>query len=404
MMPFATQVPDGGVKKLTANAFLWSRVLGIPFWVMLNTLSVILYKEFHVSPFVLTILIALKPITALFAAYWSCFFSGRKSNLIVANILRFSPFLLLFSFSSVWLIMLSFTIYMILSRGSMPAWTELFKSHLPDQSQSRVFALGNTLEYVGTTLFPLIIGIVLDYNALSWRWLFPVTALLGLTSTFFLLRLPSIPPTPPSSITKKMVLPWSNSLSIIKERSDFRRFLMGFMLGGAGLMVIQPVLPLFFVDELQFSYTEMMLAISVCKGIGYIIASPFWVRLFKRVSIFNFSVYVVILACCFPLLLIGAKWNFWLCYGAFLVYGYMQSGSELSWNLSPLSFSKEKESLTFSETNILAVGVRGCIIPFLGNYLFLVFNSMTVMIVGSLFCLAGAWVLTRQKKVEMQQT
>ncbi len=54
MMPFATQVPDGGVKKLTANAFLWSRVLGIPFWVMLNTLSVILYKEFHVSPFVLT--------------------------------------------------------------------------------------------------------------------------------------------------------------------------------------------------------------------------------------------------------------------------------------------------------------------------------------------------------------
>ena len=165
-------------------------------------------------------------------------------------------------------------------------------------------------------------------------------------------------------------------------------------------MIIQPVLPIFFVDELRFSYTEMMIAISVCKGIGYAASSPLWVRLFKQLPIFQFSFLVALLAFCFPLILIGAKWQFLLCYVAYIGYGLMQSGSELSWHLSPASFSRQKESLPFSETNILAVGLRGCVIPFLGSLLFYLFNSVAVMVAGSLFCLLGSLVLINYKEDE----
>ncbi len=380
-----------------SRAFLWSKILSVPFWVMVNTLSIILYKEFHVSPLFVTFLIALKPMTALLASYWSCLFSGQNRTFVLSNLIRYVPFLFFFLVDSPWMILISFSLYMILSRGSMPVWTELFKNHVPKESQHRLFALGNTCEYLGTTIFPILIGIALDYNANLWRVLFPLTALLGLATTFLIMRLPdTLSETVP--IQKKMLLPWKNAFSIVKSEPDFRTFLIGFMLGGAGLMVIQPVLPIFFVDELQFSYTEMMIAISVCKGIGYTLASPMWVRLFKQVPIFQFSTYVVILAFCFPLVLIGSKWMFWLSYVAFLGYGWMQSGSELSWHLSPNIFSKSKESFRFSETNILAVGLRGCLIPFIGNFLFYLFNSVTVMLVGSLFCLLGAFVLMNHKK------
>ena len=105
----------------TTSAFIWSRVLGIPFWVMLSALSLILYKEFHISPLQLTLLVALKPASALFAAYWSSFFNqDRKNlvtNLVLANIARFVPFLFIFWIHSAWYLILSFGLYMVISRG-----------------------------------------------------------------------------------------------------------------------------------------------------------------------------------------------------------------------------------------------------------------------------------------------
>lgn len=386
-----------------ARAFLWSRILGIPFWVMLNTLTIILYKEFGASPLLVTLLVALKPMTALLASYWSCFFSGKNRNFILTNFIRFFPFLFFFGVHSAWTVIICFSIYMILSRGSVPVWTELFKSHLPKETQHRLFAFGNTCEYVGTTIFPIIVGMLLDYNAELWRLLFPLTALLGLASTFLMLQLPdTLSESKP--VQKKVFLPWKNAINFIKNHSDFRTFLFGFMLGGAGLMIIQPVLPIFFVSELKLSYTKMMIAIAACKGIGYALSSPMWVRLFKKLPVFQFGFIVALLAACFPLILIGAKWAQGLCYLAYLGYGLMQSGSELSWHLSPTIFSKHKESLPFSETNILAVGVRGCIIPFLGSLLFYLFNSVTVMLVGSLFCLCGAFVLMNYRESTLQKS
>lgn len=385
------------VDKITSQAFVWSRVLGIPFWVMLNALSVILYKEFHASLFLVTLLIALKPVTALAATYWSCYFSDKNRHFILSNILRFLPFLFFFNIHSAWVPILCFSIYMSLSRGSVPVWMELFKTYLPRHTQSKLFALGNTYEYLGTTIFPIALGLILDWNPDSWRWLFPLTALLGMTSTFFLLRLPNV--TNENAIREKTLsLPWKNSLALVKTRPDFRCYLVGFMLGGAGLMIIQPVLPVFFVDELQFSYTEMMFAIAVCKGVGFALASPFWVSLFKKLPIHLFSFYIALLAAVFPWLLFGAKWVYWLVYIAYLGYGYMQSGSELSWHLSAATFSKQEKSLRFSETNILAVGLRGCIVPFIGNCLFTLCNSVVVMVVGSLLCLAGAFILFKYRE------
>lgn len=401
---------ESDLKTKTTTAFIWSKILGTPFWALLNTLPIILYKEFDASPFLITLMVALKPASALLATYWSILFSKNEKllgfNLVLTNILRFAPFLLCFFVPSPLLLVCFFCLYMTLSRGAVPAWTQMFKNHVSYHSQSNVFALGNAIEYAGMTIIPLLLGFVLDLNHDSWRWLFMASALLGISSTLFLLRIPSLVSSKELSLLKpsmkEIFLPWKRSFNLIKSRADFRRYLVGFMLGGAGLMIIQPVLPLFFVDVLNLSYTEMVFAMTVCKAIGFSIASPFWARYFKRANFYFFSACVALLAAFFPLLLLGAQWMLPLLFAAYLFYGLMQSGSELSWHMSATTFSKNEDSIPFSETNILAVGIRGCIVPFLGYLIFTSMNSIAVMVVSCFLCLFGTHLLYRSRKTESE--
>src|SRR5690349_19344396 len=116
---------------LTRSAYLWTRILGTPFWALIyNLLVFILYKNLHINPLQITVLVALKPMSSLFAPYWSQAIHQRPdrivSNLIWANILRYVPFLFLPWMNS-WLIILSFALFMMLYRATIPGWMELFK-------------------------------------------------------------------------------------------------------------------------------------------------------------------------------------------------------------------------------------------------------------------------------------
>src|SRR3990167_5772574 len=109
----------------TSVAFIGSRLLGLPFWALLSALSLILYKEFHVAPWQLTLLVALKPASSLFSLYWSSFLYSNRKNLVwslaLTNVLRFLPFLFLFWVHSSTYLIFAFGVYMTLSRGSLPA-------------------------------------------------------------------------------------------------------------------------------------------------------------------------------------------------------------------------------------------------------------------------------------------
>lgn len=388
--------------KSTSAAFIWTRFFGLPFWAMLSALSMILYKEFHVSPWQLTFLVALKPASSLLAVYWSSFlFSDRKNlvwSLVLTNILRFLPFLFFYWIHSPLYIIFSFGFYMMLSRGSVPAWMEIFKKHIPDESRSKVLAIGNSVEYLGAALLPLLLGVLLDASGSAWRWLFPLTAALGLLSTLYLIRIPTL-------LTKefpkqnRILLPWKRSLQLLTKNRPFARYQIGFMLGGAGLMIIQPFLPIYFVDNLHLTYTEVMLALAVCKGVGFAMTSQFWSRFFNRTNLFVFSAIVAAMAALFHPLLLAAQAFLPLLYFAYFGYGVMQAGSELSWHMSAVSFSKSEESLPYSELNILAVGIRGLIVPFLGNLIFAATGTGTILTLGSLLCMLGSLLLIRNRAV-----
>ncbi len=387
---------------LTYAAFLWTSVLRAPFWAIYSLLLVILYKDLHASSFQIALFIALKPVVSIFSMYWGAVVNKRPdrllSNVVWAGVIGFLPFLLFPLFYNPWYVLFASALYMTMHRGVVPAWMEIFKRNLPGGAKHKVFSRGSTISYVVGALLPLVIGPLLDHYPLCWRWIFVLTALMGMGAIFAQYRIPIElkvkPETPSPSFKEHFILPWQNAWKLLSTREDFRAYQIGFMvLGGCGLMIIQPCLPRFFIDGLGLSYTELAIALTLCKSVGFLMASSILAKAISRVDFYRVSSLVTLLGALFPIILLAAKFNLVLLYLAYLAYGIMQAGSELGWHLSGPIFAKTEDSSAYSSVNVLTVGMRGLVVPQIGSLLCLFGSSTVILVIGSLCCLVGTSTL-----------
>jgi len=380
----------------TRAAYVWTRVLDTPFWGLFNLLPFILYKDLHASPFEIGLLVTIKPVVSIFSSYWSSTFHNKPERLVGSIIwarwIAYLPFFLYPFIHNIWFILASFGLFMSLQVGMMPAWMELLKKHLPLQNREKIFSYTQAFGYLGGGLLPFLFGWVLDEWLGAWRWMFPLAAALALGATFWQRKIHlETRDTPQAQLPDEFLLhPWKNAWNVLTQHPLFLKFQIGFTLLGSGLMVMQTTLPIFFVDELHLSYTELGIAMALCKGLGFACSSPLWARLMQQLDIFRFMAWVALLATAFPLLLLLAKWQMAWLFGAFFLYGFMQAGSELGWNLSGPRFAERHDSTPFSSVNILAVGVRGLFIPSLGALLLSHYGSLFTIILSSCLCLFSA--------------
>ncbi|NDD59663.1 MAG: MFS transporter, partial [Chlamydiae bacterium] len=318
----------------TRAAFLWTSLLKTPFWSLYGLMVFILYKDLQATNLQVATFLALKPIVSLISVYWSSFVKERrdrlKSNIIIGSLLAYLPFFFFPFIKNPWFFVASGALYMMLKRGVVPAWMEILKLNMKDNSRQHVFALGSAVSHIGGILLPILAGDLLDIQPGIWKWLFPGCALMGLLSIFFQLQIPISAPKitkgTDSSLKDKIVEPWKSGWNLCLKKKDFRWFQIGFFLGGTGLMIMQPALPKFFFDTLHLSYAELAFALSACKGIGFALTTRFWSRLMNRLNIFRFSALVTLLACVFPLvLLLSGMQQTWL-YISYFIYGVMQAG------------------------------------------------------------------------------
>lgn len=383
--------------KRTCSAYIWTRILDTPFWGIFNLLPFILYKDLHATPFQLAAIITLKPLVSILSSYWShrvYTSSGRLvSSIIAARWIAYLPFLAFPFIHSPWYVIACFGLYMFLQVGMMPSWMELLKQNVPDNTRERVFSYSQAFGYLGGGLLPFAIGWVLDEWIGSWRWMFIIAALMGLSAHFWqksILVRSTDAPVKPAEPSHPLLQPWKSAWDLLKRRPDFAKFQIGFMLIGSGLMIIQPALPVFFVDGLHLSYTEMGMAITLCKGISFACSSPLWVRWIQRVDLFRFGAIIGGLAALFPFLLLAAQDHILWLYFAYMTYGLMQAGNEMSWNLSGPMFAKKEDSSPFSSVNVIAVGVRGLFIPSIGAFCLAQFGSPAVIVLSGVLCLLSA--------------
>lgn len=402
--------------KRTHVAYLWIHALGTPLWIIYNLLPIILYKELGATPLQITTLVTLKPLVSLLSVYWGEAINQRpdrlRSNIIWARLLSLLPFFFFPFVDNVWYFIAAFGFYMLLHRGVVPAWMEILKLNLPTAHVGKTFAWGSLIGYCGNTLSPFLIGWLLDDYYQSWRWLFPLTAFISLSTIWISAKIP-IPisevliqnPINHSSKSwfQRLSAPWQSAWKILHENLDFRKFQWGFMIGGAGLMITQPVLPQYCVDVLKLNYKEMAIAFACCKGIGFVLTTPIWMRYLNKIDIFRFASWPPFWVFLYTVCLLSSQFNLALLFAAYLCYGIMEGGSSLAWNLSGPIFAKDAESSSFSNVNVLSVGVRGSFAPAIGSIFGIFFGSIPVIALGGLLCLFASFTFIRYSQQSQAQ-
>jgi len=393
---------------LTRIAYTWTRILNTPFWALYTLLPFIILKDLQATPWQIACIISLSPIVSLFSLYWSALIKRRhdrlRANIIWASLLGHLPFFFVPFIHNPWFFVFASAIYMLFWRGANPAWMEILKINVPEESRHHVFAYGSAFYHAGGAILAITMGWIMDDQFQAWRWLFPITSLFALFAIFIQIRLPLKKEKlvlqkekQPLILWQNIAKPWQDAWKLLHNRADFAQFQIGFMLAGGALMLWKPAAPLFFLETLHLNYKELAIAITLCKSIGYIVTLPLWTRAMKMTNIFIFTSAVTLLTALFPLGLIAAQWNLLFLYAAYFLYGMMQAGSEMSWNLSGPIFSKNEDSSVFSGVNVVTVGIRGCLAPPIGSLLCSFVSPLSVLLIGGTLSLLATWQLYRQR-------
>lgn len=372
--------------------YLLARAFSSPLETLYVFLIFIIAKDWEASPLQLTVLACCKPSVSLISAYANRFILGKpkavKPFLLTCYFAGLLPCLFFPFVQSNWFFIFSYACFMASIRASYPAWIEVLRSNLTIQQLAKTTATGSSINYFILTLFPLLFTYFLDKDPAIWRTLFVGMGLLQFLFCLILL----------AAGVKGTIVAEHHSTNILKEgwlllKSDtaFLKFQSLFFLGGAGLVAIQPILPIYFNETLHLSYTELALAFSFCRGIAFICSSPFWVASTHKLSIYGLNGVVNALSTLFiAFILTAGLGNEWL-WIAYIFYGAMQAGFELCWNISGPLFSKEKESTLYSSINLFFVSIRGMIFPFLGQLIFSMAGSLAVFYFAGGLCLLSVF-------------
>jgi len=390
------------------DAYVWTFILNTPFWAIYNLFPFIVLKDLGATPFQVTLMIALKPAVSILSVYWNdCIGQKpgfRTKSVTLGTIFSHLPFFFFPWIENVWFFVASFAIYMLFYRGVMPAWIEILKQGTKKGIREKIIAFTLTLSHLGTAFFPYFFGWVMDDFEGAWRYIFPLTSAISLLAIYFQLKIPEEeliqPVEPPPSFSR----PWKKMWSLLLARPDYRRYQIAFMLGGGGIMIIQPALPDLCINFLKLNYKELGLAISMCKGIGFALTSGFWASWVTRLEITRFSALVFFLFSLFPLALCLSIDSMAIFYFAWLAYGAMQAGGNLAWKLSGPIFAEDLDSSLYSSVNVLTVGIRGLTANPLGGLLNVFFGPIAVMWVGFALCFSGGLHLFLTSRVREIKT
>ncbi|NGX56977.1 MAG: hypothetical protein K1060chlam5_01233 [Candidatus Anoxychlamydiales bacterium] len=392
--------------KKTRFALYLSNVIKEPLFCMYNITPFILRTQFVASSFILAVLTSLRPGFTFVAYFWGNSAKGGSKNLrrsiLLSSFLSCILFLFIPFFNSMWLVIISSAFYMIFHRASIPAWMETLKLNIEKEKRAKLFANASSLAFFIGVLLSFKFSPLLKNNAELYKYFYFFSGLIGLLNLWVLAKVPInakveyVKPTP-FSFKEKVVDPLKESYNLLKTRKDFLRFHIGYTFAGAGILLIHPILPIYF-SNLNINLAQLTTALLVFKSLGSIVSSPIWGRALAKKSIMKLSFHMCVIVTLSFMILFFTKFHIYFLYLSFFLYGISIAGSHVLWSLSGPVFSKKDSSLHYSSLNFFILSLRGIVAPFLGSLLTVILSPSWVIAIGAFSCMYGGLIMLLYKE------
>lgn len=405
-------VPAAGLEGLVAGVFT------------LN--DVILRKTFGASAVVIMLVVMAQPVSQLLAIVWGNLMQGRPKRPFILGLGGTGRLLLLLVALAT--TTLGFALPVVgsiaLATAIIPALNSLYQANYSDRERGRIYGWIVSITALTTIVGSLGAGALMDIHPDYYRVVYPLAGLLGLGGMYYYYRIvhrttravtagASRPPlrTPggPGEVLDVMtdwmreVLgamknPLRGSVSLFREDPDFLRFEVAYMVYGLAFMLLQPVFPIFLVDEIKIQYSQAAVARGLVFWGVISLAAPLFGGLLDRwnavvLSAIGFAILVLA-----PLGL-ALSHSIWPVYGSFAIWGLGLAPIQIAWTMGPILFARNRDAATYMGVHVTMVGLRGLVGNPLGLFLLETVGSRAAFLVSSaLFALSAVlmWRLNRR--------
>lgn len=368
-MIFARKVPSEARSAYTLDA--WSAILtGVYTGSIIPFYLVVAREKLHASPMLVALIVASPFAGNLFSLLWANLMEGRR-KMPFATIpwLVGRGFLVLLAITTTpFPYSLIISLSMFITTISSPAYAAIMKDVYPDRQRGRIMGYARVLLAFFQIAATFISGILL--KVVGYRVIFPVGAIFGVASAWVFGRIKTSPPTQIEIAGRKGFGQFlMSAFRILKEDHGFRWFALSVVVFGFGALAVSPLYPIFQVDRLHISYSQVAVLTSV-TNIFWMVSFIFWGRYIEKRGSLRATVITVLLAILCPVNYFVAglfsQPSFWMLIPSAVLFGITNAGIELAYFNTVLDFSDDTTTSRYQALFAFLLGSRGMVAPFVG--------------------------------------
>ena len=361
--------------------------------------------KLHASVSLIALMTASPYIGNMFALFYANAMEGRKKQPFVvwSGGTARALFLLMLFASTPLRFALLVSMIQIVAAIATPAYAAVMKEIYPDQQRGQIMAYIRVGMAAMAFLSTLLVGPLLSGQ--NYQYIFPIAGLIGVCSSiaFGTIRTADVDPTHPDNRkTPTLRFLWS-TLLILRDDVNYRWFAVSIFIFGFGHLMVAPLFPVFQVDELRITGTQVAVLSTVTNVFG-IVSYLYWGRYVDLRSPLKAVAINVLLITVTPIIYFISS-DVWMLLPVSVIVGITMGGIDLSYFNSILTLAEDGKESQYQALHSFWLGVRGTTAPFLGaalvalfkangqpvRYVFLI--STAIMLVGFLTQLV--WVRER---------
>lgn len=292
------------------------------------------------------------------------------------------------------LFLLIFLIYFSANPLIMPIINGFLKTNYKHENFSRLYGYSATANKIVMLFATFLFGLLLDKYSNAYTYIYPILAILGISSIFVLTQIKYSPYVPKNKRSLKEAIKEvsSNIFKILKLNKAFRYFEIGFMFYGFAWLVTIAVIALFLENKLKLNYSGIAFYKNFYTTVS-IILTPLFGKLLGKINPRKFAIYtfgamllyIVFMGLTeyFPvnIELFGIKiyYSLLISFSAYGIFGAMMG---LLWYIGSAYFAKDEDAAAYQSIHLSLTGFRGAFAPLAGIWIFEMLDYSGVFFIG----------------------
>ena len=287
----------------------------------------------------------------------------------------------------------------------MPLMNMILKQNYTNKNFGMLYSKVATVNKLVVVISTFLIGSFLDMDGYSFRYLYPITAILSIIGRYIFLRTPfrdnSIDVKLPMG--KSLTTSITNMAGIIKKNKPYRDFELGFMFYGFSFMIAWPVMTIFFNDVLEMNYSSVAFYKNQATLMSLLIL-PFMGKYLSKTDPRKFGIYTF-LSLMFFLIFIAVTeywrssfelFNITFYYSILIAYSFLAiffAMMLLLWNIGSVYFCDNDDVSTYQSIHMSMTGVRGLIGPLIGVGVYKSIGYFNTFMLSTIFIILSVAVM-----------